>query len=151
MRRLGNEAVPAQGIASARPGTRGAAGPRPSMGITVYLAEPDPVQRRWLESTLAPHVEAVRGMDSAAALLGLLHDDEETCLIVDLTPDARAPVALVQQLRELGIAMPVIALGPPTALRSALELARLAATDYLPQPVSAGQLRAAVRRACAPR
>lgn len=121
------------------------------MGITVYVAEPDAAQRRWVEGTLAPHVESVCGVDSAAALLGLLHDGEQSCLIVDLSPDAAAPLALVQQMRARGIAMPVIALGPADTLRSAVDLARMAHTDYLPRPVSAGQLRAAVQRACGPR
>lgn len=121
------------------------------MGITVYLAEPDAAQRRWMQSTLLPHVGSVCGVDSAAALLGLLRDDEQSCLIVDLSPDAEAPLALVQHLRALGISMPVIALGPADALRSAVELARIADTDYLPRPVSAGQLRVAVHRACGPR
>lgn len=121
------------------------------MGITVYLAEPDVAQRRWLESALAPHVASVCGVDSAAALAGLLQDGERSCLIVDLSPDADAPLALVQQLRARGIGMPVIALGPADALRSAVDLARTADTDYLPHPVSAGQLRAAVHRACGPR
>jgi DNA-binding NtrC family response regulator len=42
----------------------------------------------------------------------------------------------------------VIVLGSHRAFRTAVNIARLEATDFLERPVSARQLRAAVRRAC---
>jgi len=46
------------------------------------------------------------------------------------------------------VSLPVIALGPHTAFREAVDIARLEGTDFLERPVTARQLRAAVRRAC---
>jgi DNA-binding NtrC family response regulator len=44
--------------------------------------------------------------------------------------------------------LPVIVLGSHHAFRTAVDIARLEATDFLERPVSVRQLRAAVRRAC---
>jgi FixJ family two-component response regulator len=44
--------------------------------------------------------------------------------------------------------LPVIVLGSHGAFRTAVDIARFAATDFLERPVSARQLRAAVCRAC---
>ena len=55
---------------------------------------------------------------------------------------------LVRDLRSLGTLTPVIVLGSHTAFRTAVEIARFPATDFLERPVSAHQLRAAVLRAC---
>lgn len=46
------------------------------------------------------------------------------------------------------VGVPVIVLGPHTAFRSAIDIARLDATDFLERPVSMRQLHAAVCRAC---
>jgi DNA-binding NtrC family response regulator len=119
------------------------------MGTTVYVAAPDPDERRWLESVLAPSVESVRAFDNAAALLGLLQAHEDACLIVAVEPDEASAVALVRELRDIGIALPVIALGPSSAFRTAVSLARLEYTDYIERPISTARIRAAVRRACA--
>ncbi|MFO1415052.1 MAG: hypothetical protein U1F10_14330 [Burkholderiales bacterium] len=117
------------------------------MAPTIYVADPDPAERQWIAAALAPTNAPVRTFDSAGALLGLLHSDDDACLIVAVEPDEAAAVALVQELRDLGIAIPVIALGPGTAFRTARDLARFAHTDYLERPTSAGRLVAAVRRA----
>ena len=39
------------------------------MGTTVYVIDPDPVERKWIESVLARSVEAVVCLDSVEALL----------------------------------------------------------------------------------
>jgi FixJ family two-component response regulator len=41
----------------------------------------------------------------------------------------------------------VIVLGPPSAFRMAVDIARLERTDFLERPVTGRQLRAAVRKA----
>ena len=55
---------------------------------------------------------------------------------------------LVRELRDRGATLPVIVLGPYSAFRTAVEIARLEATDFLERPVSARQLRTAVSKAC---
>jgi FixJ family two-component response regulator len=56
---------------------------------------------------------------------------------------------MVRELRAAGATMPVIVLGPYSAFRTAVSIARIEATDFLERPVSVRQLRAAVRRAIA--
>ncbi len=42
------------------------------MPITVYVIDPDPDERTWIESALAPSVDAVVVLDDGAALLAPL-------------------------------------------------------------------------------
>jgi len=116
------------------------------MGITVYVADPDPEERGWVESVLAPGVGRVRAFEDTRSLLPLLRGHEDACLIVAVEPDGAAIVEFVRALREAGIPLPVIALGPATAFRTAVGLARLEGTDFLERPVSSANLCAAVYR-----
>jgi FixJ family two-component response regulator len=70
------------------------------------------------------------------------------CLVASAEPDEAATLKLVRELRGRGATLPVIVLGPDSAFRTAVEIARLEATDFLERPVSARQLRAAVSNAC---
>ena len=73
----------------------------------------------------------------------------EACVVVGLRDGGAAAVDRVTAWRDLGLAVPVIALGPGGALRTAVDLARLLRTDFLEGPVSVGRLCAAMRRVCA--
>jgi hypothetical protein len=42
------------------------------MSPTAYVVDPDPEERKWIEATLSPSVEAVRSLDDAEALLAVL-------------------------------------------------------------------------------
>ena len=118
------------------------------MPTTVYAIEADPDERSWIESALAPTVDTVVLLDDGAALLARLPSQEGACLIASAEPDAAATLELVRELRSRGSTLPVIVLGPHSAFRIAVEIARLEATDFLERPVSARQLRAAVGKAC---
>jgi FixJ family two-component response regulator len=118
------------------------------MPITVYVIDPDPDERTWIQSALAPNVDAVVVLDDRAALLAGLPACEGACLVATAEPDEAATLELVRELRGRGATLPVIVLGPHSAFRTAVDIARLEATDFLERPVSARQLRAAVHRAC---
>jgi FixJ family two-component response regulator len=118
------------------------------MPITVYVIDPDPDERTWIESALTPSVGAVVVFDDGAALLARLPAGEGACLIATAEPDEAATLELVRELRDRGATIPVIVLGPHSAFRTAVDIARFEATDFLERPVSARQLRAAVRKAC---
>jgi FixJ family two-component response regulator len=118
------------------------------MPTTVYAIESDPDERSWIESTLAPTVGAVVFLDDGATLLARPPSGEGACLIASAEPDAATTLELVRELRTRGSTLPVIVLGPHSAFRVAVDIARLEATDFLERPVSVRQLRAAVRRAC---
>jgi FixJ family two-component response regulator len=118
------------------------------MSTTVYVIDPDPREWTWIQSALAPSFDAVVLLDGGAALLARLPACERACLIASAEPDETGTLGLVRELRARGTPLPVIVLGSHGAFRTAVEIARLEGTDFLERPVTARQLRAAVRRAC---
>ena len=120
------------------------------MPTTIYVIDPDPDERTWIESTLGPIVDAVVFLDDGAALLARIgiSGGKDACLVASAEPDNTATLELVRELRDRGATLPVIVLGPHSAFRTAVDIARLEATDFLERPVSARQLRAAVSKAC---
>ena len=119
------------------------------MPTTVYVIDPYPDERRWMESALARLAENIVFLDNAEVLLGSLPESASACLIASADADQAATLKLVRDLRVGGAMLPVIVLGPYTAFRTAVDIARLEATDFLERPVSVRQLRTAVRRAIA--
>lgn len=113
---------------------------------TVYVLERDAAERRWIESALAGQVRALVFLDDAAALRARLPAHAGDCLLCGAEPDAAAALELVRELRRRGEALPVVMIGPHSAFRTAVDVARLAGTDFLQRPVSAQRLRAALRR-----
>lgn len=117
------------------------------MPTTVYVVDPDPQERAWIEASLAKPVAEVVFLEEASAL-GASLPVEGSCLLASADADAEATLQMVRRLRADGVRIPVIVLGPHTAFRTAVDIARLEATDFLERPVSVRELRAAVRRAC---
>jgi len=118
------------------------------MPTTVYVVDSDAAERAWIQSSLGRSVDAVVFVDDGQALLANVPDAEGACLIASAEPDDGAIRELVRELRRRGAMLPVIVLGSHRAFRTAVDIARLEATDFLERPVGARQLRAAVRRAC---
>ena len=52
----------------------------------------------------------------------------------------------MRKLRCHGEFLPVVMIGTQSAFRTAVDVARLAGTDFLQRPISAQRLRAALRR-----
>jgi len=119
------------------------------MSTTVYVIDPYPDERRWIESALARLADDIVFIDNAEPLLNALPEGTSACLIASADADQAATLKLVRDLRVGGAMLPVIVLGPYTAFRTAVDIARLEATDFLERPVSMRQLRSAVRRAVA--
>ena len=118
------------------------------MGTTVYVINPDPMERKWIESVLAPGVDAVVCLENVDSLLADPPAGGAACLITSAEPGEHGALEIVLSLRRMGVKLPMIALGPHTAFRTAVDIARLAATDFLERPISERELRAAVNRAC---
>lgn len=118
------------------------------MPTTLYVVDPDPNDRAWIESALARQVDSIVFLDEGPDLPAKLPREPGSCLIASADEDQAATLRLVRALRASGATLPVIVLGPHTAFRTAVDIARLDATDFLERPVSVRQLRAAVRRAC---
>lgn len=120
------------------------------MPITVYVIEPDKDERQWLSRALAPIADTVIMLDQGVEALLAEPPCASACLVAAVDPaDAAATLAHVQRLRNAGLLLPVIALGPHSAFRTAVDIARHAATDFLERPVSAHQLRVALQAALA--
>jgi DNA-binding NtrC family response regulator len=117
------------------------------MATTVYVIDPDPDERTWIQSALAPSVDAVVVLDGGSSLFANPLS-EGTCLVASAEPAEAATLKLVRDLRGRGATLPVIVLGSHSAFRTAVDIARLEATNFLERPVSAWQLRAAVSKAC---
>lgn len=120
------------------------------MAHTVYVLEPDPAERSWIETALAGDGRALAFVDDAAALFGHLPAQAGDCLVCAAEPDAAQALDLVRRLRRRGECLPVVVVGPHSAFRTAVDVARLEATDFLERPFSAQRLRAALARITRP-
>jgi len=112
----------------------------------VYVLERDPAERRWIESVLAGQVRTLVFLEDGAALLEGLAAKGGDCLLCGTEPDASVALELVRSLRRNGQDLPVVVIGPYSAFRTAVDVARLSSTDFLERPVSAQRLRAALQR-----
>ena len=117
---------------------------------TVYVLERDPAECRWIESALAGQVRTLVFLQDGATLPDWLAAQGGDCLLCGTEPDASLALELVRSLRRHGQALPVVMIGPHSAFRTAVDVARLAGTDFLERPVSAQRLRAALHRLTAP-
>ena len=113
---------------------------------TVYVVEPDAAERRWLETALAGIGDAQVFLDAAPTLLQRLPLAPGDCLVCTAEAGDGTAVELVRELRRRGETLPVLVIGPMTAFRTAVDIARLEATDFLARPVSIGRLRHTLRR-----
>ena len=118
------------------------------MPATVLVINPDDADRRWIVSSLASTAYVPEFFADEAALFARLPAEEsQACLVAFAEPDADAALVLVRELRRRAPTLPVIVLGPHSAFRMAVNVARLPATDFLERPVSSRQLRVAVAKA----
>ena len=117
------------------------------MPATVLVINPDDVDRKWIAEALAPTAYVAEFFDDETALFARLPADEPACLVAFAEPDADAALSLVRELRRRAPTLPVVVLGPHSAFRMAVDVARLPATDFLERPVSSRQLRLAVAKA----
>lgn len=118
---------------------------------TVYVLDADPAERCWLRSALNGIGDAQVFLDAGAALLERLPLPAGACLVCGTDEGGTTAAELVRTLRRRGEALPVVVIGPITAFRAAVDIARLEATDFLERPVSPQRLRAALRRmGCGP-
>ena len=117
------------------------------MPATVFVINPDGESKQLVASMLASTAYAVEFVDDGAALIARLRADHPACLVTFAEPDADAALQLVREVRRCFPALPVVVLGPHSAFRTAVDIARLPATDFLELPVSSRQLRTAVGKA----
>lgn len=117
------------------------------MSATVFVLSPEHDERKWIEATLGLSFGEVVFVVDCAALFARLPAAPPACLVTAAEPDAAGALQLVRELRGQGIPLPVIVLGPHSAFRVAVDIARFPGTDFLERPVSGRQLRLAVGKA----
>ena len=115
-----------------------------AMTHTLYFIEPDPSERRRLQSVLAAEVEAVTAFESIESFLAQAVGLEGGCLVVS----AALPglLALLETFQRRVAAPPVIVLDRDTALRAAVDLMRAGAADFIEPGFGDRRLLAAVHR-----
>jgi hypothetical protein len=69
------------------------------MAITVYVIDPDRDERTWIQSALAPSVDAVIVLENASTLLENPLGCKGACLVASAEPDEKATLKLVRDLR----------------------------------------------------
>lgn len=106
------------------------------MPATVFVIDPDGSERAWIESAPAPVGHAIAYLDDGAALFARLPPPPPACLLTCAEPDAAATLALVRELRARHATLPLVVLGAHSAVRTAVDIARFPATDFLERPVS---------------
>jgi FixJ family two-component response regulator len=118
------------------------------MPTTVYVVAANQADRKWIESAFgrAAGTDTVFLSDESSLLSN--PPSGRSCVIALADGKGLGTLALVRAMRSTGSLIPVIVLGSHSAFRTAVEIARFPATDFLERPVSAHQLRAAVLRAC---
>jgi DNA-binding NtrC family response regulator len=119
-----------------------------AMSTIVHVVGFKPDERAWIESALGRSIQSIVFVDDVEAFLASVPGGPGHCLIASADVDESATLKLVRELRNRKAPLPVIVLGPLTAFRTAIDIARFEATDFLERPVSVRQLRAAVHRAC---
>ena len=112
----------------------------------VYVLEPDPAERGRLVQALAGVGDAQVLLDQREALFERLPARPGDCLVCSAEIGGVSAAELVRELRRRGEKLPVVVTGPITAFRTAVDVARLDAADFLEQPVSARRLRGALQR-----
>ncbi|MBN8509885.1 MAG: hypothetical protein J0L57_14905 [Burkholderiales bacterium] len=113
---------------------------------TVYVLEPDPAERSRLVQALAGVGAEQVLLDRREALFDRLPACAGDGLVCGAEIGGVSAAELVRELRRRGERLPVVVTGPITAFRTAVDVARLDAADFLERPVSARRLRGALQR-----
>ena len=117
------------------------------MPAAVFVVNPAHDNRGWIAAALASTDYVVEFVADGAGLFARLPSAHPACVVSFVEPDARAALQLVREVRHKFPDLPVIVLGPHSAFRTAVDIARLPATDFLELPVSNWQLRLAIGKA----
>ncbi len=113
----------------------------------IYLVEGDPAHREGVAEILCGAGYAVRGYDSAAALLADLGAQGSGCIVSGLAPGSADSVALHRELAARSWVFPIVALTPAADVAAAVLAMKAGAIDVVPYPIRVDELLEAVRGA----
>src|SRR5215471_8107098 len=104
------------------------------MPATVFVISSDNDDRKWIAATLAPGAHEIVFLTDLPELFARVSVPPPACLLTSAEPDPAATLELVRELRARSSTLPVIVLGTHSAFRTAVNIARLPATDFLERP-----------------
>ena len=116
------------------------------MAHTLYLVEPDPTERRRLQLVLAAAADTVVAFESIEIFLAQAGAREGECLVVSAALPEPGLLALLETFQRRDAALPVLVLNRDTELRTAVNLMRAGAADFIEPGFGDRQLLAAVHQ-----
>jgi two-component system response regulator FixJ len=118
-----------------------------SSDATVHVIDDDEAVRDSLEFLFKSANVDVRTYDSAKRFLSELSQPRSGCIVTDVRMPEISGIDLIKQLRELGVALPVIVITGHGDIPLAVEAMKLGASEFLEKPFDDEILLTAVRSA----
>jgi len=119
----------------------------PSDNTVVHVIDDDEAMRESLAFLLGTVGMKVQTYESATAFLDVASKAEGGCIITDVRMPGLSGIELLQRLRELKLALPVIVITGHGDVRLAVEAMKIGAIDFLEKPFDDEALMASVRSA----
>lgn len=116
------------------------------VSATVHIVDDDAAVRRSLALLLVSHGIAVRGHVSGEALLAAM-PLAPGCVILDLRMPGMDGLAVLQELRQRGVGMPVVIVSGHADVRLAVAAMKLGAVDVIEKPYAEHAIVGAVQQA----
>ena len=101
---------------------------------TIYVVDADPSVRALLTALFASLPNPVRTYGSAESFLGDVPSSANGCLVVELNLPGMDGLALMDQLRQRGINLPVIMLASASDVPTAVRAMQRGALDFIDKP-----------------
>jgi two-component system response regulator FixJ len=120
---------------------------KPNSVVTLYFLERDAEQRRSIRQVLETTGYRVEAVDGANDILAGVDPDCSGCVVTDLYLGDRTAIQFCADVRERGLALPVIVTSEHRDPQNAVEAIRAGAFDFLAKPLSPTQLLDSVYRA----
>jgi DNA-binding NtrC family response regulator len=121
------------------------------MPVTVLIVDDDPVQRRLLDAMVRRFGYEAVVVDGGDAALKVLAgaDTRIDCVVLDLVMPDLDGLGVLAQMRESGLATPVIVQTAHGGIDNVISAMRAGAVDFVVKPVGAERLQVSLRNALA--
>jgi FixJ family two-component response regulator len=121
--------------------------PAKLMSDTVYIIDLTPSEQSRIADALRNEPVTIETYDSADQFLNQVALIPSGCILVPCNLSGMGVRALIIEILDRDLPLPIVVLGRESNLATAVELVRAGATDFLEEPFSDRQLRLAVQRA----
>ncbi|MEM0955352.1 MAG: response regulator [Pseudomonadota bacterium] len=114
---------------------------------TVYAVDDDPTTLTLLEALLRGEDYRVETYDSAETFLMAFRPEAPGCLLLDVCMPGMSGLELQEILAEGGNEIPIIFVSGIDSVRTAVDVVKAGAVDFIEKPVQAESVRQSVKRA----